>query len=205
LRESVYTRIVLLTLEEKEVAYDFEDVDMFGDEGIPGEYLERHPFGRIPAFSYGHFNLYETAAITRYVDEAFSGQPLQPESPRWRARMNQAISMLDSYAYRSMIWDVFVERLVVPEEGGSPNEATIKNALATAEACVQQLESWLSVRPFLAGQRLSLADLHATPMLLYFFQTPEGAELLGSAPALQDWLTRMTGRVSVKSTKSVYG
>jgi len=205
LRESVYTRIVLLTLEEKEVAYDFKDVDLFGDEGIPEEYLKLHPFGRIPTLTYGHLNLYETGAITRYVDEAFSGYPLQSESPRSRARMNQAISMLDSYAYRPMIWDVFVERLVVPEEGGTPNEETIKNALPVAEICVQELESWLSIRPFLAGQRLSLADLHATPMLLYFAQTPEGTEMLGSAPGLQEWLERMTARPSVKSTESVYG
>ena len=205
LRESVYTRIVLLSLEEKELTYDFEDVDLFGEEGVPDGYLKLHPFGRIPALTYGHTALYETGAITRYVDEAFPGQALQPVSPRWRGRMNQAISMLDAYAYRAMIWDIFVERFVVPEEGGSPNEETISNALIVAETCVRELESWLNVRPFLAGHRLSLADLHATPMLMYFAQTPEGTNMLSSAPQLLEWLERMSSRASVKNTKSVYG
>ena len=44
LRISVYTRIVRLALEEKKVAYELEEVDIFADSGPPQEYLLRHPF-----------------------------------------------------------------------------------------------------------------------------------------------------------------
>jgi glutathione S-transferase len=103
LERSVYTRIVRLVLEEKAVAYTLRETEIFGSDGVPAEHLVRHPFGRIPALRHGDFSLYEASAIARYVDEAFAGPALQPTAPRARARMNQAISILDSYAYRPMV------------------------------------------------------------------------------------------------------
>ena len=51
--------------------YRLVPIDVFTPDGPPKEYLIRQPFGRIPAFEYGDFQLYEAGAITRYVDEAF--------------------------------------------------------------------------------------------------------------------------------------
>lgn len=47
---SVYVRIVRLSLAEKGVDYELVPVDIFADGGPPTDYLDRHPFGRIPAF-----------------------------------------------------------------------------------------------------------------------------------------------------------
>jgi glutathione S-transferase len=75
---SVYVRAVRLALEEKGVPYRLVPIDVFTPDGPPKEYLNRQPFGRIPAFEHGGFQLYEAGAITRYVDEAFPGPVLQP-------------------------------------------------------------------------------------------------------------------------------
>ena len=91
LERSVYTRIARLALEEKGVPYALHEVEIFGPGGVPPEQLARHPFGRIPALAHDGFVLYETGAITRYVDEAFAGPPLQPHEPARRARMPDAI------------------------------------------------------------------------------------------------------------------
>jgi len=103
---SVYVRIARLALVEKGVAYRLEEVDIFAEGGPPADHLARHPFGRIPAFEHDGFRLYESGAIARYVDEAFPGPVLQPAAPKARARVNQAISILDSYAYRTLVWDI---------------------------------------------------------------------------------------------------
>ena len=103
---SVYVRAVRLALEEKGVPYEIVPVDIFATGGPPPEHRARHPFGKIPAFEHAGFRLYEAGAITRYVDEAFPGPRLQPEDPHGRARMNQIISILDSYAYRTLVWDI---------------------------------------------------------------------------------------------------
>jgi glutathione S-transferase len=86
LGRSVYTRIARLALEEKGVGYTLEEVEIFGPDGAPPEHLERHPFGRIPALEHAGFVLYETVAITRYIDEAFAGPRLQPEDVIARAK-----------------------------------------------------------------------------------------------------------------------
>ena len=104
---SVYVRIARLALAEKGVAYRLVEIDIFAEGGPPAEYAARQPFGRIPAFEHDGFRLYESGAITRYVDEAFAGPPLQPQDPRGRARVNQILSILDSYAYRTLVWDIY--------------------------------------------------------------------------------------------------
>ncbi len=122
LGDSVYTRIARLALEEKGIAYELREVDIFVDSGPPEDYLVSHPFGMIPCLMHDDVCLYETTAITRYIDDAFQGPSLQPTDTRNRARMNQIISILDSYAYRRMVWDVYVERMLVPTEGGQSDD-----------------------------------------------------------------------------------
>ena len=75
---SAYVQVARLTLAEKRVAYEHVPVDVFASGGPPAWYLEHQPFGRIPAFEHDGLRLYETAAIARYVDEAFDGPALQP-------------------------------------------------------------------------------------------------------------------------------
>jgi glutathione S-transferase len=53
---------------------------------------------------------------------------------------------------------------------------------------------------FLARETITLADLHAYPMLHYFIETPEGAALLEDFPRLQQWLHDMQNRDSVRAT-----
>lgn len=196
---SVYVRIARLVLEEKGVHYRLEEVDIFAEGGPPADYLARHPFGRIPAFEHDGFELFETAAITRYVEEAFEGPPLLPEEPKTRARVNQITGLLDSYAYRAMVWEVFVERVSVPQEGGVSDEAKIAAGLRTAESCLATLVDFMGEGDYLVGSGITLADLHAAPMIAYFRQAPEGAEVLSQHPTLASWWARLAERPSVKA------
>jgi glutathione S-transferase len=198
---SVYVRGVRLALAEKGVTYRLEEVDVFAPGGPPGSYLERHPFARIPAFEHDGFRLYEAAAIARYVDEAFAGPSLQPAGPRGRARMIQIVGILDSYGYRPMIWDIYVERMSAPREGRASDEAKIAAALPKARLCLRAIAGLMAGVPFLAGGALSLADLHAAPMFAYFLAAPEGASLMREQPALAAWWESMAARPSMTATR----
>jgi glutathione S-transferase len=195
---SVYVRSARLALEEKGVPYTLKEVDVFAPGGPPAEYKARHPFGRIPAFEHDSFRLYETGAITRYVDEAFPGPRLQSADAKHRARMNQVISILDNYGYRTLVWDIFVERVRAPHRGRAPDEAKIATALQPAATCLGALESIMADAPYLTGGELTLADLHAVPMFAYFRLAAEGAALMERHPRLQGWWTRMAERPSVR-------
>lgn len=204
LSRSVYTRIARLALEEKGVRYALEEVEIFGPAGVPAAHLARHPFGRIPAFVHDDFTLYETGAITRYVDEAFVGSRLQPEEARARARMNQVIGIVDAYAYRPMVWGVFVARVIAREEGIEPDEELVAEGLEKARTCCRALEQILGNSRYFVGDELTLADLHALPPLLYFAMTGEGTQTLAAHPRLRAWLDNMTALPSVQRTKGKF-
>ncbi|RWA74348.1 glutathione S-transferase family protein [Mesorhizobium sp.] len=189
---SVYVRIARMALAEKGVDYELVPLDIFAAEGIPAWYLEHHPFGRIPAFEHDGFRLFETGAIARYVDEAFDGPALQPDDRRLRARMNQIIGLLDAYAYRAMVWDVAVERL----EKAAPDEKLIAGGLKQAETVLKVLASLKAEGPWLLGDQLTLADLHAASIIGYFLKVEEGRKLLARFPVLQDWCDRIVVRTS---------
>ena len=188
---SVYVRIVRMTLAEKGVPYDLVDVDIFSEEGPPEGYLERQPFGRIPAFEHDGFRLFETSAIIRYIDAAFDGPSLMPEEARAAAQVNQITSILDGYAYRAMVWDVYVEALEVPQRGGNADRDVIARGLNTAGKCLDTLAALMGETVFLAGAELTLADIHALPMICYFQSAPDGAGLLAEYPSLLSWMQRM--------------
>jgi glutathione S-transferase len=198
---SVYVRIARLALEEKHVDYERVPVDIFDPAGPPDWYRDLQPFGRIPALDDNGFVLFETAAITRYVDEAFAGQPLQPAGAKARARMNQVVAILDHYAYRAMVWDVYVERISKPAEGRQPDEARIAAALLVARTCLATLAKIKGTNAWLASGELTLADLHAAPIIAYFLKAPEGNALLAGFPDLGDWWARMCARPSFRATE----
>ncbi len=194
---SVYVRIVRLALEEKGVAYDLVPVDIFAEGGAPAWYGERHPFGRIPAFEHDGFRLFETGAIARYVDEGFAGPALQPAGVHARATMNQIIGLLDAYAYRAMVWDVAVERLEKP----APDEALIASGLRRAATTLRVLSSLKAAGPWLLGDQLTLADLHAAPIIGYFVKVAEGQSLLAEFPNIHAWWVRIAERASFAGTE----
>lgn len=201
---STYTRTVRLVLEEKGVAYQLEEVDFIGGS-MPPEQVARQPFGKVPAFEHDGFALYETEAITRYVDEAFSGPALQPQSPRDRARMSQILSILGNYTYTPTIGGLFIPRMVVPMLGGESDETAISQALPQVEKCMQVLEDLLAQREYFVNDTLGLADLHLVPIYAYFVMTPESAAIVEHTPGLRRWWDGISTRDSVAATQPQLG
>jgi len=197
---SVYVRSARLALMEKGVAYELVPVDVFAHGGPPAEYLELQPFGKIPALKHGNITLYETVAILRYIDEALDGPPLQPGDPLGRARMTQVLSILDTYAYKTLVWDIFVERVVKTRGGAPADEVRIASSMGLARTIVTALEDHCTGEPFLLGSLPSLADCHAAPMLNLFQKAEEGTLLLKRAPKLSAWLERFKERPSFAAT-----
>ena len=198
---SVYTRIARLALEEKGGPYRLEEVDIFAEGGPPSAYAERNPFLRIPAFELDDFRLYETGAITRYIDDVFPDPPLMPDSAKGRGRVHQIIGILDSDAYRTWVWDIFVERVRVPQGGDVADENKIANAVGRADTCLTAIENLMTGDPFLVAAGPTLADIHAAPMIALFRLAPEGQQLLADHPRLAAWWQAMSERPSMIATR----
>ena len=197
---STYVRTVRLACAEKGVAHAMEEVE-FGSDA----HRKLHPFGKVPIMRHGDFVLYESEAICRYVDRAFPGPPLQPTDAKALARMDHWLSAIRDYVYPVMIEDLVWERLVVPMEGGQPNEDMIAAAVPKMAEQLGIFERALKASPYLAGAEVSLADYMLFPIVVYLRVTAEGEAALAKARALLDWFRRMSARPSAAATDPTRG
>lgn len=198
---SVYVRIARLALLEKGVAHDLVPVDIFAEDGIPDHHLARHPFGKIPAFAHGDFHLYETGAITRYIDEAFDGPALQAADVKTRARMNQIVSIADGYVYPQMVWGLYVECIEKPKRREAPDGGRVEKARAIARISLDVLADLLAEQRWMCGNALSLADLYLASMMNYALEVPEVRQMFFERRNLGDWWQRVKALDSFQKTR----
>ena len=196
---STYTRSVRLALQEKGVAHELVEVDILGGAHKQPPYSNKQPFGKVPAFEHDGNTFYETSAILRYVDEVFPAPALMPSTPAARAKVNQVMSIVDSYGYTPCVTNLFIPRVLVPSLGGETDLAKVEEAKAPATVFVKELERLLGSAQFFGGANLSLADLHVLPVVTYLVATPEGKSMFEGAPGLRSWLGRMQKRPAVQA------
>lgn len=196
---SVYNRIARIALHEKLVDYEIEEVNPF-DASIPKDYIKLHPFRRVPVLSHGNFNVYETTAITRYIDAAFDGPALLPSSQYSIARVAQIVSILDSYGYSPMIQQVFAHRVFRPAAGIETDEAEVKKGLDASLPVLRALNAIAAEGLVLNGKIFTLADCHLAPIVAYFTLAPEGMSVLSKFSALMQWWGCSCQRNSLKET-----
>lgn len=202
-RYSVYTRIARLALLSKQVDHRTIEVDPFAE--LPDAYLTLHPFGRVPVLTHGAFSLFETGAITRYVDRAFAGPSLQPGSAAALARMDQVISVIDAYAYWPMVRQVASHAFFRPFFGEPSSREEIDTGLAAALKVLSFLDGVAGEGVVLNGRDITLADCHLAPMIDYFVRAEAGTAALSAHPALQRWWDRIAGLDIIKASDPFAG
>lgn len=183
---SVYVRICRIALAEKGVDYKLHPVDIFADGGPPQEYLDLNPFGRIPSFRHGSFELYETDAITAYIDAAFDGPELMPRDAKASARARQIMRLADAEIYKHLVWGIYV-----PWKSKEAMPGLERADLILGELQRLAGENWM------AGDQFSLADVYVYPMLTYVSIVPEGRANLQKFAGLTRWMEQMASRKSI--------
>ncbi len=191
LAPSAYVRTALLTCEAKGVNYTLETVDFRSEE-----YRKRHPFNRMPSMRHGAVMLFETLAISTYIDEMFEGPTLQPASPLERAKMLQWVSATNDYIYRLLVGVVISERIIKKIRSGNPaDEIRIQEATPLIKRYLAILDRAVSPTQMLVGETATIADFFLAPILSYFDTTPEGQQMLPDYQALCIWLSRLREEV----------
>ena len=190
---SVYAWIARFALHEKGIDYTWVEVDPFADD-VPAAYLDLHPFCRVPTLVDGGFTLYETGAITRYIDEKFDGPALRPIAPEARARVNQILSIVDSYVYWPLVRQVFSHGVFAVRMGGPADRAEYDRGLAAAPRVLDALDRLAAGGGFMVGDALTLADIHLAPMLSYFSTDDGGLALLRQRARLNTWWSAVSAR-----------
>lgn len=194
---SSYVRTARLALAEKGVDYVLEPVEL-GSEA----HGALHPFRKMPAFRHGPVHLFETFAITRYVDEAFAGPPLQPADAADRAVMTQWIGAISDYGYTALVRDYLLIYLFATMRGTEPDRSAIDAAVPKMQATLSTFERLLppGSPTLVGGDTPTLADFFLLPIIHYLRRTPESASHLASLPGLSAWFDGIAARQSAIDT-----
>ena len=78
--------------------------------------------------------------------------------------------------------------------------ALLPDEVARAERVLDVIDG-LAAWPYLAGERVTLADLWVLPMFALFRLSPTGRDLLARRPRLTAWFDAMGTRASVVATR----
>lgn len=196
---SPYGWTARIAAAEKGVSHAVRDVDTTAPE-----HRKLHPFGKVPVLQHGEVVVYETLAITHYIDRAFEGPALQPVDFRGQTDMLRWISIVNGYCFAVMN-GLIKARMAVLATGEPPDAAVLADLREQLGGQVGLIEEALSAHAFLAGSRFTLADAFLFPQLHYAAATPEGADALADAPATRAWLEAMRARPSVVATSPFAG
>jgi glutathione S-transferase len=173
---------VRLVLAQVAVPYERVPVDILRGETRTPEFLAKNPNGRVPLLEWPDGRrLAESNAILFHLAE---GTPLLPADPFARAQVLQWM-FFEQYSHEPYIavvrfWHFagLVER----------NRAALPEKMERGYAALGVLEQHLAHRPYLVGDRYSIADV---ALYAYTHVAHEGGFELARVPAVQAWLHRV--------------
>jgi len=193
---STCTRKVLTALAEKGHEAEFVLVDLMKGEQKQEAQLARQPFGKVPALEDDGFWLYESRAITRYLDEKLSGPRLQPADLKDRALMEQWLSVEYSY-FSGPAMKIVSELLMKKMQGKTPDLDAVKAAREPVGHALDVADKVLVNQDFFGNKTFSLADISWMPYVQYLVAAEQG-DLINSRPGVKAWWERVSARPSWK-------
>lgn len=195
---STYVRTVRLLLAETKTDYELKDIGIFNGDNKTAKYLKKQPFGKVPLLDIDGEEIYETSVITQYLDQMLCSGQYSPSDLLTQARMRQVISVIDSYLYPSAISSIVIQRLIVPQQGGQPDNNVVQEAIPIVRKALKAIEVLQTGNPFLLGQTASLADFHLIPIFVYLAKTPEFEAVMANTPKLRVWWEQAKALDSVR-------
>ena len=184
---SAYVRTVRLLLAEANIDYDLKDIGIFNGDNETQEYLAKHPFGKVPTLEVDGIEIYETTAITYYINQKLANAKFAPSDVLGQTQMRQIMAIIDNYLYSPAIEAIVIQNLIVPDQGGQTDEEAVQKAIAPVQKALGAIEDLCKGTPFLLGSMISIADFYLIPIFIYLEQTPQFAEVTANVPKLKAW------------------
>ncbi|MDP2123829.1 MAG: glutathione S-transferase family protein [Parvibaculum sp.] len=189
-------RVVKMFMQEKGIKLPFVEVDLMAGENRQEPYLAKNPSGQSPALEFDDGTvLAEITAICEYLDEKFPGNSLIGTTPEERAETRMWTRRVDLNICEPMANGFrFAEGLPLFQN----RMRCLPEAAAGLKAIAQDKLAWLdklmSGREFLAGKRLTMADI----LLFGFldFGAVVGQPINPELKNVSAWFARMKARPS---------
>ena len=160
---STYSQKVLIALEEKQITFEREIVNLF-DEQVRNEYREMYPIGKIPLLKRNDgWIIPESSIIIEFLETEFpDASQLIPEDTVL-ARQTRFMDRMNDLYLNDPIATMLFESW---KPGDQQDEEKIANARRNVEIIYQYMDKNLQDKEYLIGD-FSMADCAAAPALLY--------------------------------------
>ena len=191
---STCTRKVLTTLAETNTPYQMVVVDMTKGEHKHAAHVARQPFGQIPAIEDDGFEMFESRAMCRYLNDKANGH-LVPKDLKARAKMEQWISS-ETSEFSSNVMKLIYEYVFKRPQAPEVLEAAKK---AVTKAC-EVMDKQLAKTPYLVGDEFTLADICFMPYIEYTMGTQAKDEIFAKYPHFMAWWEKISARPTWQKT-----
>lgn len=153
---SINVRKVVLTAQLLQLP--FERIDAGAAFGITRthDYLARNPNALVPTMEDGDFVLWESNVVVRYLCARHATGTLYPEDLRARFDAERWMDWQQT-TLNSAGREAFIQLVRMPAE--KRNAQAVAASVAATESLLALLDAQLAARPFIAGERLTMADI----------------------------------------------
>ena len=184
---------VYVALEETGTPYRPHLVNLLDGSSHQPAYLAVNPAGQVPALGLEDGQvLTEAGAILFWLGETHPQAGLLPTAPLERARLLETLSFI-SYSLHGTAGNIWKPEKLTDDPTSAP--ALKSHAIRRYLAALAILEARLGDKPWLLGEKFSLADCHLLP----FWHWAKRWKLdLAALPRLNAWHARMLARPAVE-------
>jgi glutathione S-transferase len=189
---------VRIVLAEKELSYEFANVDLRKGEQRRPEFLRLNPFGKVPVLEDEGVVIYDSTVINEYLEDEYPHPSLLPDDSALRARVRS----LEDLADLRFILPVGVLMAEVRKPEGERDAEKIRRSREEVEWTLAFLNSQIGEQAYLAGE-FSLADAAFAPRLMVLGAV--GVELKPQWEPLRLWIERLAARPSVQKLEGLEG
>jgi len=183
---------VRLALEELNLDYELQHVDLAARAQKEPPYRQIHPRGKVPALEIDGKVLWESGAALLYLGER--EKRLWPSEGSKRAVALNLLFM-ESAAWQAQASIYFYNQVVMPLIGREPDEQRMEHAAKKIHPLLELLNQQLEGSRYLIGD-FSLLDCAYAPWLPVLD--------LEAFPRLVDWRERLVNRASWRACEFPY-
>jgi len=188
-RNSANVQKVLWLVAELELPHEHIPLGgAFGGLDTP-EFRARNPHGKVPVIRDAGQDIWESHTILRYLAARYGRDTFWHEDPARRAQIEAWMDWSQSTLQPDFLGGVFWGFYRTPQ--AQRDQPAIQRSLAACARHFQLLDRVLAERAFLAGDKLSLADIPVGALLFRYFTLDIERP---SMPHVETWYRRLEDR-----------
>ena len=179
-----------------ELGAPFMHIELGGDFGglDTPEFLAMNPHGRVPVLKDGDVIVWESQSILRYLAATYGSPQFWADGPAMRSHSDRWLDWNATTLQPDFLTGVFWGWYRTPTE--ARNTKAVEAKFAACSCHMQLLDKVIGDKPFLLGDRLSLADIAiGTAFHRYFNMDIPRPDV----PRVVAWHTRLQQRSGYRS------